>query len=222
MEEDPLGMEEESLGHQGDGDIDDDEESYLQKIGEDMANLVQVKLECSLDEKDSIVLDEEEISFSSNKTSCKTCQSEIDVSLYVEHIRSCVKKTFTCPKCPRTYAKKQLCDLHMKKAHNLAKFKERCEICGVRFINLQAHKEKYHYFVDVDKCGLCGKVVKYLSSHHCPLQQDKAAKDSKMDCPNCGNLVKQKYLKIHQKNHCVGIRTSTFNNFRTASQVNTS
>ena len=33
---------------------------------------------------------------------------------------------------------------------------------------------------------------------------------------SCGNLVKQKYLKIHQKNHCVGIRTSTFANFRTA------
>ena len=28
--------------------------------------------------------------------------------------------------------------------------------------------------------------------------------------------MKQKYLKIHQKNHCVGIRTSTFANFRTA------
>ena len=49
-----------------------------------------------------------------------------------------------------------MCDLHMKKAHNLAKFKG--GICGVRFINLQAHKEKYHYFVDVDKCSLCGKV----------------------------------------------------------------
>jgi hypothetical protein len=31
--------------------------------------------------------------------------------------------------------------------------------------------------------------------------------------------VKQKYLKIHQKNHCVGIRTSTFSNFRTVGQV---
>ena len=61
MEEDPLGIGEESLGQTGDGDIDDDEESYLQKIGEDMANLVQVKLECSLDENDSIILDEEEI-----------------------------------------------------------------------------------------------------------------------------------------------------------------
>ena len=48
MEEDPLGIEEESLGQTDDGDIDDDEESYLQKIGEDMTNLVQVKLECSL------------------------------------------------------------------------------------------------------------------------------------------------------------------------------
>ena len=61
--------------------------------------------------------------------------------------------------------------------------------------------------------------MKYLSSHHCPLQQDTAGKESKMDCPNCGNLVKQKYLKIHQKNHCVGIRTSTFTNFRTATTV---
>ena len=71
--------------------------------------------------------------------------------------------------------------------------------------------------MDVDSCALCGKVVKYLSSHHCPLQDQ--AKETKLDCPSCGNLVKQKYLKIHQKNHCVGIRTSTFANFRTASQV---
>ena len=37
-----------------------------------------------------------------------------------------------------------------------------------------------------------------------------------MDCPSCGNLVTQKYLKSHQKNHCVGNCTSTFPNFRTA------
>ena len=127
-------------------------------IGEDMANLVEVKLECSLNENDSIILDEEEIVLSENKSICPSCQSTVETSQYQKHLQTCAKKTFTCPKCPRTYAKKQLCDLHMKKAHNLAKFKERCEICGVRFINLQAHKEKYHYFVDVDKCSLCGKV----------------------------------------------------------------
>jgi len=51
-----------------------------------------------------------------------------------------------------------MCDLHMRKAHNMSKCKERCDICGVRFINVRAHKEKYHFFVDVDKCSLCGKV----------------------------------------------------------------
>ena len=60
--------------------------------------------------------------------------------------------------------------------------------------------------------------MKYLSSHHCPLQQDLRLKEIKLECPKCGNLVKQKYLKIHQKNHCVGI-SSTFSNFRTANQV---
>ena len=38
------------------------------------------------------------------------------------------------------------------------KISGRCDICGVRFINVRAHKEKYHFFVDVDKCNLCGKV----------------------------------------------------------------
>ena len=58
----------------------------------------------------------------------------------------------------------------MKKAHNVAKFKEKCEICGVRFINLQAHKEKYHYFVDVDKCSLCGKVsLLWMKNHSMPI-----------------------------------------------------
>ena len=28
----------------------------------------------------------------------------------------------------------------MKNVHNSVKAKERCEICGVRFINVQAHK----------------------------------------------------------------------------------
>jgi hypothetical protein len=68
----------------------------------------------------------------------------------------------------------------------------------VRFINVRAHKEKYHFFVDVDKCSLCGKVsnavqrkpaqpppqvVKYLASHHCPLQAGGADKESKTECP---------------------------------------
>ena len=67
----------------------------------------------------------------------------------------------------------------------------------MRFINVRAHKEKYHFFVDVDTCSLCGKVimnlpaqslipavqvVKYLASHHCPLQAGGPDKESKMDC----------------------------------------
>ena len=60
------------------------------------------------------------------------------------------------------------------------------------------------------------QVVKYLASHHCPLQQSTQSREAKLECPKCGNLVKQKYLKIHQKNHCVGIKSSTFSNFRTA------
>ena len=64
------------------------------------------------------------------------------------------------------------------------------------------------------------QVVKYLSSHHCPLQQKiKSSREIKLDCPKCGNLVKQKYLKIHQKNHCVGFKSSTFSNFRTAANL---
>ena len=31
--------------------------------------------------------------------------------------------------------------------------------------------------------------------------------------------MKQKYLKIHQKNHCVGFKSSTFSNFRTAANL---
>ena len=64
---------------------------------------------------------------------------------------------FSCTKCNRSYAEKHLCELHMRTVHYASK-KEKCDICGVRFINLKAHKEKYHFFVDVDKCNLCGKV----------------------------------------------------------------
>ena len=64
---------------------------------------------------------------------------------------------FSCTKCNRSYAEKRLCELHMRTVHYGSK-KEKCDICGVRFINLRAHKEKYHFFVDVDKCNLCGKV----------------------------------------------------------------
>ena len=108
-------------------DIDDDEESFLQKMGEDMGDLVQVKLEC--EDVDSQKL---------------------------------TKLSYSCPKCSRSYSKKSLCEIHMKKVHFSLRSKEKCNICGVRFINLQAHKEKYHYFVDVDKCHLCGKVSPIL------------------------------------------------------------
>ena len=111
-------------------DIDDDEESFLQRIGEEIGDLVQVKLECEADGDSN------------------------------QHLNK--KLSFSCPKCSRTYSKKSLCELHMKKVHFGLRSKEKCNLCGVRFINLQAHKEKYHYFVDVDKCHLCGKV----SGHH--------------------------------------------------------
>ena len=67
--------------------------------------------------------------------------------------------SFSCPKCNRSYAEKHLCELHMRTVHYASKTKEKCDICGVRFINLKAHKEKYHFFLDVDKCNLCGKVI---------------------------------------------------------------
>ena len=67
--------------------------------------------------------------------------------------------SFSCPKCNRSYAEKHLCELHMRTVHFASKTKEKCDICGVRFINLKAHKEKYHFFLDVDKCNLCGKVI---------------------------------------------------------------
>ena len=104
-------------------DIDDDEESFLQKMGEEIGDMVQVKLECE----------------------------EVDSE-------GPAKLTYSCPKCSRSYSKKSLCEIHMKKVHFSLRSKEKCNICGVRFINLQAHKEKYHYFVDVDRCHLCGKV----------------------------------------------------------------
>ena len=104
-------------------DIDDDEESFLQKMGEEIGDMVQVKLECEEGES-----------------------------------KKQTKLSYSCPKCNRSYSKKSLCEIHMKKVHFSLRSKEKCNICGVRFINLQAHKEKYHYFVDVDKCHLCGKV----------------------------------------------------------------
>ena len=200
-DKDPLDLEDGATRQ----DIDDDEDTYLQNISRD---IVEVKLESK--EEDERV-------------------------------------AFSCTKCNRSYAEKRLCELHMRTVHYASK-KEKCDICGVRFINLKAHKEKYHFFVDVDKCNLCGKVdrvavvidgshlfsfqsfftflilsfqvVKYLSSHHCPLQQKiKSSREIKLDCPKCGNLVKQKYLKIHQKNHCVGFKSSTFSNFRTAANL---
>ena len=105
---------------------------------------------------------------------------------------------------------------HMKKAPNKSQY-ERCDICGVRFINVKAHKEKYHFLVDRDKCSLCGKIVKYLVSHHHPQHTRSVAdKKVKMNCASSCNLVTLKYLKSHQKDHCIGNRTSTFLNYRTA------
>ena len=83
----------------------------------------------------------------------------VEVKLECPNYEDESKMSYSCPKCNRSYATKHLCELHMKKDHFYStKKKEKCDICGVRFINLRAHKEKYHYFVDVDKCNLCGKV----------------------------------------------------------------
>jgi len=74
---------------------------------------------------------------------------------------------------------------------------------------------------NVGKCKLCNKVVKHLNSHNCPLELSESAKDRNRAtvCPNCGNEVKEKYLRIHQKSHCVGSRSSTFSNFRTEGKL---
>ena len=85
------------------------------------------------------------------------------------------KLSYSCPKCNRSYSKKSLCEIHMKKVHFSLRSKEKCNICGVRFINLQAHKEKYHYFVDVDKCHLCGKVGQKYSPNQ----------DNTLSLPGC-------------------------------------
>ena len=113
-DKDPLALEDGASRQ----DIDDDEDSYLQRISRD---IVEVKLETNPIEVDDKIV------------------------------------AFACSKCNRSYAEKHLCELHMRTVHYASK-KEKCDICGVRFINLKAHKEKYHFFVDVDKCNLCGKV----------------------------------------------------------------
>jgi len=224
-DEDPLNVVRQSGNTKlSENDIDDDEEAYLQNYGNDLSKLVQVKLECNNESEDmeAKVLNG---SISTKKVKCNYCEEKIDSDQIKEHISLCcnyinshvVKSSvvYNCPRCPRSYAKKQLAELHLQKVHNQTKQKQKCDICGVRFINVKAHKEKYHYFVDVDSCHLCGKVVKYLASHHCPLQDEaKESREAKVDCPQCGNMVKQKYLKIHQKNHCVGVQSSTFLNFR--------
>ena len=41
------------------------------------------------------------------------------------------------------------------------------------------------------------QVVKHLTTHHCPLGSSKARerRNKLVDCPDCGNVVKEKYLR---------------------------
>merc|ERR1712066_748850 len=85
-EKDPLaiGLDEET--NESREDIDDDEDSFLQKMGEEIGDLVQVKLECETEHVDS--------------------QSQ----------KARKRLSYSCPKCSRSYSKKSLCEIHMKKA----------------------------------------------------------------------------------------------------------
>ncbi|XP_023324398.1 uncharacterized protein LOC111698318 isoform X2 [Eurytemora carolleeae] len=130
-----------------------------------------------------------------------------------------LKGVYPCPYCGKGYNMGHHTERHIETVH--CKTKQKCKLCGVRFMNLKAHQEKYHTLKNVDTCEMCGKVVKHLSSHHCPMDSMKTIRErNKMvDCPSCGNNVKEKYLRIHKKNHCVGSRTSTFSNFRTEGKI---
>jgi len=196
-----------------DDDIDDDEDAYLQNV-QDPSTVVQVDLR-SPDDAEKIPTCE------FKKRTCPKCSKTFTSDKIKSHIRYCKRsdwvKRHRCSQCGKDFATLECLENHVKMAH--LKQKERCNICFVRFLNLQAHKDKYHNLKDVDTCNLCGKVVKYLASHSCPLGLDKSQasiRAASIQCPDCGNSVKGKYLKIHKKSHCVGVKTSTFSNFRTA------
>lgn len=92
--------------------------------------------------KDPLEVDDDEDAYLSSSTITTKISRRINVM---------------CRFCDKSYSTQYLCDLHMKSKHGGHK-KETCDVCGVKFVNVRAHKEKYHLFVDVDKCHLCGKV----------------------------------------------------------------
>lgn len=158
------------------------------------------------------------------RTQCRTCNLKVMSMNVLDHFKifhrsSLVPTNQDCPFCQRSFSSDYQTIRHIENTHQ--KLKAKCNICGVRFINLRAHQEKYHTMKNVGKCKLCNKVVKHLNSHNCPLELSESAKDRNRAtvCPNCGNEVKEKYLRIHQKSHCVGSRSSTFSNFRTEGKL---
>ena len=114
-----------------------------------------VRIEDNEEEEDPLALEDRVID-DDEDTYLQSISRDI-VEVKLESKEEDERVAFSCTKCNRSYAEKRLCELHMRTVHYASK-KEKCDICGVRFINLKAHKEKYHFFVDVDKCNLCGKV----------------------------------------------------------------
>jgi len=153
---------------------------------------------------------------------CRLCQRSISAVQATVHYRHChqldtnINNEYVCPYCPHSFSVSYLVEAHVESTHYNCK--EKCPICGVRFMKLKSHIERVHTMKNVNKCKLCGKVVKHLSSHHCPLKGGEV-KNKLVDCPACGNQVKEKYLRIHRRSHCVGSRSSTFSNFRTEGKI---
>ena len=97
--------------------------------------------------KDPLEVDDDEEAFLSNPTGkVKAKISRRDNLIHM------------CSFCGKSYSTQYLCNLHMKSKH-AGNRKETCAVCGVKFVNVKAHKEKYHLLLDVDTCNLCGKVL---------------------------------------------------------------
>merc|ERR1712218_206905 len=139
--------------------IDDDEDAYLLSVKG------KIKQQNRKEEKFNK-------GFEPGERRCQKCAKNFPSDKIKSHIRYCKQDgRHKCDRCAKEFASTDSLNNHVKMSH--LKQKERCDICFVRFLNLQAHKDKYHNFKDVDTCNLCGKVVKYLSSHSCPLGPDK-------------------------------------------------
>ena len=109
-----------------------------------------------IEEKDPLALDETDE------------KEEVDIKPSQDVIQPRKSIKLTYPKTKPILNKddeRRLGQLLLTELSEKKKIKEKCEFCGVGFINLKAHQEKYHYMIDVDKCNLCGKVciIKYPS-----------------------------------------------------------